>query len=257
MSDASSKEDDISLEEGSSNGSKATNLQPLKFKLSLFANYDVASIEEYDAASIEEYDVAIIIPVKHKTLCNLEQQRHNPELCDVILQVENKEFLAHGTVLAASSEYFLKMFTLEMKKKYSKEVPMKTVTATAMSEILKSIYTQEISFSKANISNILHGASLMQFPSVANAAVSYIEQTIQIENCFWFRDLVLPHSFENLKEAVRCYFLAHIKEAAGPYLKMGLLSGATSFCEDLFLNFFLISRKTPTFWCFFYLCFDV
>ena len=98
MSDASSKEEDISLEEGSSNGSKAMNLQPLKFKLSLFANYDVASIEEYD--------VAIIIPVKHKTLRNLEQQRHNTELCDVILQVEDKEFLAHGTVLAASSEYF-------------------------------------------------------------------------------------------------------------------------------------------------------
>ena len=160
----------------------------------------------------DEHDVAIIIPVNHKTLRNLEQQRHDPELCDVILQVEDKEFPAHRTVLAASSEYFLKMFTVEMKEKYSREVPIKTVTASAMSEILKSIYTQEISFSKENIGNILHGASLMQFPSVANAAVSYIEQTIQIENCFWFRDLVLSHSFENLKEAVRCYFLARIKD---------------------------------------------
>ena len=162
----------------------------------------------------EEHDVAIIIPVKHKTLCNLEQQRHDTELCDVILQVEDKEFPAHKTVLAASSVYFLKMFTVEMKEKYSKKIPIKTVTATAMSEILKSIYTQAISFSMENISDILHGASLMQFSSVANAAVSYIEQTIQIENCFWFRDLVLSHPFENLKEVVRCFFLAHIEEAA-------------------------------------------
>ena len=162
----------------------------------------------------EEHDVAITVLVKHKTLCNLEQQRHDTELCDVILQVEDKEFPAHRTVLAASSEYFLKMFTVEMKEKYSKKVPLKTVTATAMSEILKSIYTQEISFSKENINNILHGASLMQFPSVANAAVSYIEQTIKIENCFWFRNLVFSHPFENLKEVVRFFFLAHAEDAA-------------------------------------------
>ena len=100
-----------------------------------------------------------------------------------------------------------------MKEKYSKKVPIKTGTAAAMSEILTSIYSPEISFSKENISNILYGASLMQFPSVANAAVSYIEQTIKIKNCFWFRDLLLSHSFENFKEAVRFFFLAHIEDA--------------------------------------------
>ena len=161
----------------------------------------------------EEHDVAII-PVKHNTLCNLDQQRQNTELCDVILQVEDKEFPAHKTVLSACREYFLKMFTVEMKEKYSKKVPIKTVTATAMSEILASIYIQEISLSKENISDILHGASLMQFPSVTSAAVTYVEQTIKLENCFWFRDLVLSHPFENLKEVISSYFLAHIEDAA-------------------------------------------
>ena len=134
-------------------------------------------------------------------------------MCDVILPVEDKEFPAHRTVLAASGEYFLKTFIVEMKEKYSKKVPIKTSTAAAMSEILTSIDSPEISFSKENISNILYGASLMQFPSVANAAVSYIEQTIKIKNCFWFRNLVLSHSFENFKEAVRFFFLAHIEDA--------------------------------------------
>ena len=181
-----------------SNTSNATDLHPTKC---------------FKAHANEEHDVAII-PVKHKTLCNLEEQRHDTELCDVILQVEDNEFPAHRTVLADSSEYFLKMFTVEMKEKYSKKVPIKTIRATAMSENLKAIYTQEISFSKENINNILHGASLMQFPSVANAAVSYIEQTIKIENCFWFRELVFSHPFENLKEVVRFFFLAHAEEAA-------------------------------------------
>ena len=109
-----------------SNDSNTTNPHPLKCVKSSFA-------------SIEEHDVAII-PVKHTTLYSLEQQRKNSELCDVILQVEDKEFPAHRTVLVASSEYFLKMFTVEMKEKYSKKVPIKTVTATAMSEIQKSIF---------------------------------------------------------------------------------------------------------------------
>ena len=191
----------------------------------------------------EEHDVAIIISVKHNTLCNLEQQRHDTELCDVILKVKDKEFPAHRTVLAASSEYFLKMFTVEMKEKYSKKVTIKTVTATAMSEILKSIYTQEISFSKENISDILHGASLMQFPSVVNAAVSYIEQTIQIENCFWFRDLVLSHPFENLKEVVRCFFLAHIEETA---TMPEFLDSTFSELDSLFSSDDLLIEKEQT-----------
>ena len=162
---------------------------------------------------INDIEIAVI-SVQRQTLWNLENLRQDSDLCDVILLVEGDEFPAHKAILAASSEYFLKMFTVEMKEKYSKEIPIKAVTATAMNEILKLIYTLEISFSKENISDILHGASLMQFPSVANAAVSYIKQTIKIKNCFWFRDLVLSHPFENLKEAVRCFFLAHIEDAA-------------------------------------------
>ena len=155
-----------------------------------------------------------VMSVQHKTLSNLEQQRQDSDLCDVILQVEDTEFPPHRTVLAASSEYFLKMFTVEMKEKYSKEVPMKTVTSAAMSEILNSIYTLEISFSNDNISDILHGASLMQFPSSVEAAERYLKQVIKLENCFWFRDLVIAHPFENLKDIIFSFFLTHIEEAA-------------------------------------------
>ena len=156
-----------------------------------------------------------VLLVTHDTLSNLEKQRqNNDQMCDVILQVENEEFPAHRLVLSASSEYFLKMFTIEMKEKNSKKIPMKSVTPTAMSEILKSIYTQQIAFSKTNISDILHGASLMQFSGIVNAAEAYIKQTITMENCFWFRELVLGHPFETLKEVVISYFLLHMEEVS-------------------------------------------
>ena len=43
------------------------------------------------------------------------RQRQEGHLCDIALQVGNKEFLAHRNVLSASSEYFSKMFTIEVK----------------------------------------------------------------------------------------------------------------------------------------------
>ena len=169
------------------------------------------SIAEKDTSSMNSE----VLLVTHDTLSNLEKQRqNNDQMCDVILQVENEEFPAHRLVLSASSEYFLKMFTLEMKEKNSKKIPIKSVTPTAMSEILKSIYTQQITFSKTNISDILHGASLMQFSGIVNTAEAYIKQTITMENCFWFRELVLGHPFETLKKVVISYFLLHMEEVS-------------------------------------------
>ena len=156
-----------------------------------------------------------IISVKHGTLSNLNKQRlDNDDMCDVILQVEDADFPAHRLVLSASSDYFLKMFTIDMQEKRSKKVTIKSVTVTAMSEILNSVYINKISFSKLNISDILHGASLMQFPAIVLAAARYIEQNIGIGNCYWFRKLVLAHPFESLKETVIDFFLICIEEAS-------------------------------------------
>ena len=195
---------------------------------------NVTECEGNDKANKNNDIETVVMSVQHKTLCNLEQQRQDSDLCDVILQVEDKKFPAHRTVLAASSEYFLKMFTVEMKEKYSKEVPIKTVTSAAMSEILNSIYTQEISFSKDNISDILHGASLMQFPSVVEAAERYLKQVIKLENCFWFRDLVIAYPFENLKNVIFSFFLTHIEEAASlpEFLNLSVEELHTLFASD-------------------------
>ena len=174
-----------------------------------------ANIETDIAVKIEpeNNEVPEIILVKHDTLPNLDKQRQNySEMCDVILQVEDAEFPAHRLVLSASWDYFLKMFTVDMQEKHNKKVVIKSISPKAMIEILKSIYTNKILFTKQNISDILHGASLMLFPSIVHAAEKYIEQNIHIENCFWFRELVLVYSFADVKEAVINFFLIHFEE---------------------------------------------
>ena len=154
-----------------------------------------------------------LVSVNHNTLSNLEKQRREAnKLCDVSLLVEDKEFPAHKLVLAASSKYFMKVLIIEGKE--DKKIPIKGITASVMSEILTSIYTQKINFSNENIGDLLHGASLLQFPGVVEAASSYVKQTANLENIFWFRELVRVHPFKSLKDAVLGFFLIHIEKVA-------------------------------------------
>ena len=71
-----------------------------------------------------------------------------------------------------------------MQEKHSKKVTVKSITPEAKSKILNSIYTNDITFLKINISDILHGASLMRYPAIDVLAANYIEQNLDIGNCF-------------------------------------------------------------------------
>jgi len=168
--------------------------------MSVVENGSSFSETEHDEAKVTTF-------VNCNTLQNLEILRHENEFCDVILQVEGEEFPAHRPVLAASSDYFRTMFTIDMKEKSSKEIHIKSITSEAMKEILKSIYTQKISFSEENISDIVHAASLMQFLSVIDAAAQFVKENISTHNCFRFRDLVRNHPLECLKQVVLSFFL--------------------------------------------------
>ena len=167
--------------------------------------------EEPTVIEIEKETKKLTLAVKCKTFENLEQQRMEEEFCDVVLQVEDKEFPAHRCVLAASSDYFMKMFTIDMKEKHSKNVPIKTITATAMREILRSLYTNEIIFTLENLGEIIHAASLMQLEGVINTATSYTEKVIDTTNCFWFRDLMSKQPCKDIEEEISCYFLQNME----------------------------------------------
>ena len=126
------------------------------------------STVEPDANVSENFE---IISVNRDTLSKLKRQRQdNDDMCDVILQVENTEFSAHRLLLSASNDYFFKMFTIDMQEKHNKKVSIKSITREAMGEILNSICSNEIAFSKLNISDILHGVSLMQYSAIALSA---------------------------------------------------------------------------------------
>ena len=141
----------------------------------------------------------------HKTLLNLLLQRDSNESNSVTLQVENEEFPVHRSILSAFSEYFFKMFTIDMKEKHSKAIKIEDVTAEAMKEILKALYDGEVVFTDDNLVDILHAASLLQITCVLDVAVEFMNHTMSSEKCGDYLELANVYSLEVVQiKAIQC-----------------------------------------------------
>ena len=143
----------------------------------------------------------------HEIFLKLQQQRNNDEFCDVVLQVEDQEFPAHRSILAAFSEYFLKMFTVDMKEKHCKNIEIKDVTAEAVKEILNGIYTGEVCFTEDRLKEILQAATLMQVICILDVAERFMLNRLDCVNCSFFHELATTYSFKELKSTIVLYIL--------------------------------------------------
>ena len=64
----------------------------------------------------------------------LNHYRQQNKLCDVILKVENKRFLAHRIVLAATIPYFSLMFSHDMVEAKQKEITIHGIDSKYVSK---------------------------------------------------------------------------------------------------------------------------
>ena len=145
-------------------------------------------------------------------LNNLSKLRQENTLCDVILQVENKTFPAHRNVLSAASEYFLKMFTTNMREKQERKVALKDMSSIAMEAVIGFIYTGDVTITEENISSILNAASLMQIIDLLKIVVTYLCQFLNLNNCLRFRKLGVLHVLDKLVDEANQYILKHFEK---------------------------------------------
>ena len=85
----------------------------------------------------------------------MDDFRRQEILCDTILQVDGQEFPAHKNVLAACSEYFLGLFTSDMKEKHQLEVKLEGFRAFVMNDLLHYIYTGEVEITDENVKELV------------------------------------------------------------------------------------------------------
>ena len=155
-----------------------------------------------------------IVSISTSVSCKLQEQRNKNEFCDVTLKVENETFNAHRSVLAAFSDYFLKMFTTDMREKRSQVIPIQTVSSRAAKQILDAIYTGQFDLSKDSLTEILHAASMMQINDVITAIKNYMSGTLSVSNCYNYKKLAALYSFNQLLQSVDEFILKNIVEVS-------------------------------------------
>ena len=146
----------------------------------------------------------------------LQDQRKSKKFCDITLQAENEEFPCHKNVLAAYSDYFFKMFSIDMKEKHSKTIMIKNVTAKAMKEVLNCIYTGTFELSEESLNEILYAASLMQVDVMLKKCGNYMEEILTNSNCFFISCLAETYSLVGLAETVEINLMDEYMFASHP-----------------------------------------
>ena len=102
-------------------------------------------------------------------------------MTDVILIAENVNIAAHKLVLAASSEYFLAMFT-RFDEANKERISIKDINGKALQLLIDYIYTGKIEVSEENVGNLLHAASLLQLNAVVNLCFKFLKLHLNPSN---------------------------------------------------------------------------
>ncbi|KAK3741151.1 hypothetical protein QZH41_011832 [Actinostola sp. cb2023] len=131
----------------------------------------------------------------------INELRQHGAMCDVILKVEDAQFLAHRNILSASSDYFLAMFNGNMKESNQEIITITGVAGESMKSILNFIYTGEIVLDWNNVELILQGSNLMLVQSVKDACCRFLESRLNVSNCL---------GIQTFSETYACHELWHI-----------------------------------------------
>lgn len=124
-------------------------------------------------------------------LDKLRQQKEAVRFCDVVFQVNEQEFHAHRSVLAASSPYFDSM--LKVNKVLKEFLPVSCNNPYVFHILLDYIYTGKVVIHDSCVSELLRLANKFMISKLKDHCCEYMERNLNVTNCFSTKD-----------QAVRC-----------------------------------------------------
>mmetsp|Transcript_6249 Transcript_6249/g.12328 ORF Transcript_6249/g.12328 Transcript_6249/m.12328 type:complete len:556 (-) Transcript_6249:545-2212(-) len=134
------------------------------------------------------------------------------QLCDILLVACNVEFPAHGVVLAAASQSFLKRIQESAKGNPRKVVlELKHDNPQAFEAILESLYTAKLSVGEHLLPSIARLADELDFPAIKSSCISHLISIIDENNMEELLALGEELSCSNLTDAAN----AAIRKASG------------------------------------------
>ena len=135
----------------------------------------------------------------------LEILRNNERFCDVIVEVKGKECKAHKAVLAASSPFFLTLLESNMREsnEHLIKVELEEATASIMEDVLKYVYTGNVSVTEENAHNLIATADYLLLPGLKSLACDFLKGILATENCVFNYYFAERYQCMNLMEECR------------------------------------------------------
>lgn len=158
------------------------------------------------AENASECETAVVVGEHEKQAFQaLKEMRDYEELCDITLQVNDKEIRAHRVVLAACSPYFRAMLTSGFTESKLHTISLQDCDETSVELMVDFLYSCNIKLNASNVEGVLAAASLFQIPLVVEACGKYLEKLITIENCLGIQSLAMQFSLDNLESSVASF----------------------------------------------------
>ena len=117
---------------------------------------------------------------------------------DVTIEVGNKQFSCHKTLLSAMSSYFDAMFSSGMRESISGHVTFPEMDPELFEIVIRFLYTGKADITTDNAIELLHIASVLQIKSFQLVCENYLNPHITPENCLKIWKLAVLHDCENL-----------------------------------------------------------
>ena len=135
----------------------------------------------------------------------LEILRKNERFCDVIVEVKGKEFKAHKAVLAAASPFFLTLLESNMREsnEHLIKVELEEATASIMEDVLKYVYTGNVSVTEESAHNLIATADYLLLPGLKSLGCDFLKGILATENCFFNYYFAERYQCMNLMEECR------------------------------------------------------
>ncbi|KAK2814779.1 hypothetical protein Q7C36_023045 [Tachysurus vachellii] len=141
--------------------------------------------------------------------------RQEGRMCDIILEAEGKQFPAHRTLLACSSDYFWSLFQDHTLESRSRTVSLPAVSSTGLELVLDFIYTSWISLSPATLEDTLEASCYLQATHALHLCTEYISNSLTLDNCCFFANVAARYSLSGALAVTNRFIAKHMAGLLG------------------------------------------
>lgn len=130
---------------------------------------------------------------EREVFLKFKEMRTKGLLTDLIVCVDQEELLCHKLVLAASSTYFSKMFSLDLRENLESRVTFNQVSPWVVKRIIEYAYTGIIEITTQNVQDVLAACCLFEYPAIVHACCNFLKLKLEASNCLGIEQFAHMH----------------------------------------------------------------